>query len=239
MSKDKRLYHVVSIAGAVRDRTTLFLTKQGKLVEVLEGTPMLAELRAQGEQVPPGFRTLRIGGAKVEIVEGPPAYRNLLAAQEADPARSGQRERINTTYSQADGIYRFVDLPPGPYKLRVTAPEMGTRYGECPAGPVNVQKGPDDDPPFAAVQADADLPPTRIWGKVTAAGTTDPIPGARVRLLGDTTIVKTDKDGSYALTRLVASKPTIEVTAAGFKKATRKIELAAGQDRQDDFALDK
>jgi hypothetical protein len=157
---------------------------------------------------------------------------------QAGMASGRLRQRIDQTRTQADGIFYFINLPPGPYRLRVSAPEMGSRYGVEEIGPVDVQAAPEAGP-FPVARADADLPPTRIHGVVTAASTGRPVLAARVRLLGDTTILRTGEDGRYTLTRLVAGKPTIEVTAADFKRSTRKIELAAGQDRQEDFALDK
>ena len=45
----------------------------------------------------------------------------------------------------ADGSFRFVDLPPGPYRLRVSAPELGTRYGAVEIGPFDVQVAPEED----------------------------------------------------------------------------------------------
>lgn len=197
-----RIRHVVSIAGAVRDKATL----------------------------------LRVGGARVEILEGPPAFRALLEAQAADPAWSHRPDRPDRVFSQSDGIFCFVDLPPGPYRLRVSAPEMGSRYGAVEIGPFAVQAAPEGGP-FPVARADVDLPPTQIHGAVTAAATGNPVPAARVRLLGDTTVVKTDDDGAYDLRRQIAGKPTLQVTASHFQPVTRRVELAAGQDRVEDFAL--
>ncbi len=157
-----RIRHVVSIAGAVRDKATL-LRVDGKLVEILEGSPALETLRAAGVPAPPGFRTLRIGGALVEILEGPPAFQALLAAQAADPEWRRRPDRPDRVFSQSDGIFCFVDLPPGPYRLRVSAPELGTRYGVVEIGPFEVQAAPAEGP-FPVARADVDLPPTRIRG---------------------------------------------------------------------------
>jgi hypothetical protein len=230
-----RIRHVVSIAGAVRDKATL-LPVNGELVEILEGSPALQALRAAGVPVPPGFRTLRIGSALVEILAGPPAFGALLEAQAADPAWSRRPDRPDRVFSQSDGIFCFVDLPPGPYRLRVTAPEMGTRYGEAKIGPFDVKAAPAAGP-FPVARADVDLPPTRIHGVVTHAVSGKPIPAARVRLLGDTTVVKTGDDGTYDLSRQVAGKPTLQVSAPRFQPETRQLELAAGQERVENLAL--
>lgn len=197
-----RIRHVVSIAGAVRDKTTL----------------------------------LRVGGALVEIVEGPPAFRALLETQAADPAWRRRLDRPDRVFSQPDGIFCFVDLPPGPYRLRVSAPELGTRYGAVEIGPFEVQATPADGP-FPVARADVDLPPTRIHGVVTDAVSGNPVPAARVRLLGDTVVVKTGDDGAYDLSRQIAGKPTLQVTASRFQSQTRQLELAAGQERVENLAL--
>jgi hypothetical protein len=178
----------------------------------------------------------RIGGARVEITEGPPAFQAMLAAQAADPAWQHRQERPDRTVSQSDGIFIFVDLPSGPHRLRVSAPEMGSRYGAVEVGPIEVQAVPAEGP-FSAARADVDLPPTRIRGVVTDAVTGRAIPAARVRLLGDTTVVKTGDDGAYDLSRQIAGKPTLQATALRFQPKTRQLELAAGQERVENLAL--
>ena len=145
-------------------------------------------------------------------------------------------DRPDRVFSQPDGIFCFVDLPPGLYRLRVSAPEMGSRYGAVEIGPFEVQAAPVTGP-FPVARADVDLPPTRIHGVITDAVTGKPIPATRVRLLGDTTVVKTGDDGAYDLSRQIAGKPTLQVTASRFQSATRRVELAAGQERVEDFAL--
>ena len=112
MDTEIRLRHVVSIAGAVRDKAT----------------------------------SRPIGGALVEITECPPAFRALLAAKAADPAWARRRERLDRVYSRADGAFYFVDLPAGSYRLKVSAPEMGTRYGVVEVGPCEVQADPGEGP---------------------------------------------------------------------------------------------
>lgn len=180
--------------------------------------------------------SLRIGGALVEIVEGPPAFRALIAAQAADPAWAGRRERLDRVYSQADGIFCFVDLPPGAYRLRASAPDLGTRYGAAEAGPFQVQVPPGQGS-VPVAQAEIALPPTRVHGVVSDAATGQPIPAARVHLLGDTAVVKTRDDGSYDLSCQVAGKPRLHAAAPRYQAVTRQIELAAGQERVENLAL--
>jgi nucleoid-associated protein YgaU len=178
----------------------------------------------------------RMAGALVEITDGPPAFHAILAAHAADPAWRQRAERIDRTVSKPDGIFTLVDLPAGPYRLRVSAPEQGSRYGVVEAGPFKVRTAPPDGP-FVATQAPIDLPPTRIRGVVSDASTGQPVALARVRLRGDAAVVKTGDDGAYDLNRQIAGKPTLEVTAARFQSITRHVELAAGQERVEDVAL--
>jgi len=199
---EKPIRHVVSIAGAVRDKAT---------------------------QRP-------IAGALVEVAEGPPAFRALLAAKAANPAWTRRRERLDRVYSRPDGVFCFVDLPAGHYRLKVSAPAMGTRYGAAEVGIYEVQPDPGEGRvPMAP--ANVELPPTRIHGTVTDAVTGKPIPSARVRLLGDTVVVKTGDDGTYDLSQQLAGGPTLQVTAPRYKPEARKLELAAGQERVEDLAL--
>jgi hypothetical protein len=180
----------------------------------------------------------RIGGALVEITEGPPAFQVMLAAQAADPVWRKRRERLDRAGSQSDGIFTLVDLPAGKYRLRIGAPEMGSRYGVVEAGPIDVQVTPDAGP-VSVAQLVVDLPPTAIHGRITrkVSGKATPVAGARVRLRGDTTIVRSGEDGQYRLLGLVQGKPTVEVLVAGLPAQTRTVEIKPGQDRQVDFAF--
>ena len=202
MDPEQPIRHVVSIAGAVRDKAT---------------------------QRP-------IAGARVEITAGPPAFEALLAAKAANPAWTRRRERLDRVYSQADGAFCFVDLPAGRYRLNVSAPEMGTRYGVDEVENLEVQPDPGEGR-VPVAPADVELPPTWIHGTVTDAATGQPIPGARVRLLGDTVVVKTGDDGAYDLGQQIAGEPTLQATAPHYKPEARKLELAAGQERVEDLAL--
>ena len=152
------------------------------------------------------------------------------------------RQRIDQTRSGADGIFCFVNLPTGDYILRTSVPEMGSRYGTAetdPAHPVQVQPTPDRGQPAQVAQVTVTLPPTRIFGKVTRLDNAQPVSGARVRLRGDTAFVRTDDTGKYDLRRLVAGKPTVEVTASGFKPGTHQVDdLKAGQEREANLRIE-
>lgn len=174
----------------------------------------LSRAVALAGQVTDGVSGKPIAGAVVEIVDRP--------------------ER---TVSRPDGIFFFLDLPADSYRLRVIAPQLGTRYGTVETDAVQVEDGRDAAGRVKVAKADVKLPPTRIHGQVTRSDNAQPIVGAKVRLRGDTTVVRTDADGRYALTGLVAGNPTLEVSAANFVTASQAVELGAGQDLTVDIAL--
>lgn len=164
-----------------------------------------------------------------------------------NPRRAGaaarqRRQRIDQAWSAADGIFFFVNLPAGDYSLRTSIPEKGTRYGTVetdPAHPVRVQPPPDNGQPAQVAQVVMAVPPTRLFGTVTRLDNAQPVARARVRLRGDTAFVKTDDAGKYDLRRLVAGKPTVEVTAAGFKPGVLQVDdLNAGQEREANVAIE-
>jgi hypothetical protein len=161
--------------------------------------------------------------------------------RQAGAAMQPRRQRIDQAWSAADGIFYFVNLPAGDYILRTSVPELGTRYGTVEtdsAHPVQVQSRPKVGQPAQVAQVVVALPPTRLFGKVTRPDKA-PIVGARVHLRGDTAFVKTDDAGKYELRRLLAGRPTVEATAAGFKPGTRQVDdLKAGEDREADIPLE-
>lgn len=199
----------------------------------------------------------RIGRALIEIKHGPPKFQAKVNALDADPVWRSRAERIDRTWSQADGLFYLMDLPAGQYQLRVsvvdlpstdprlrgslvTTPpddyrdrldawQLGTRYKVVEIGPLQTHRHKKHKPVVIA-RADVALSPTRIHGFVTANGSGEPVAGARVCLRGDTTVVITKEDGSYELMPLVAGKPTVEVSAANYKNASQAVTLKSGQD---------
>lgn len=144
------------------------------------------------------------------------------------------------TYSQGDGVFFFPDLPPGEpgeqYRLRVSVPNKGTRYGVVETESVTVLVRPEGRPATPA-RVDVELPVTRIHGRVTDDAA-EPVAGARVRLRADTTVVRSRADGRYELSQLLAGNPSLEVLAPGFVTFSQSIDaLAVGESRQVDVTL--
>lgn len=220
------ILHVVSIAGCVREQPD----------------PLAAAAPPAAPIVPPAhdpaYSAPRLGGALVEIVSGPPAYEALRAHQAAALAAGTRlrRPRCDRTYSQADGIYYFTDLPPGDYMLRAGAPQHGTRYGTAATeAPLQVLPRPDPGAgqpvgTFAVGTFDAWLPVTGLRGVVRRQDTGDPIFMAQVRLRGEPQLLRTDVDGRYALRRLPAGRHVFEVSAAGFAPVQQAVTLERGKE---------
>jgi hypothetical protein len=213
MNDSITIRHVVAIAGVVR---------AVRITDQIDHTT---------------WREGRIPNALVEIIAGPPAFETLVTTLAAIPAWERQHQRIDRAWSQADGVFFFQDLPPGDYRLRISAPAWGTRYGSTETDPIMVPPAPVGER-VRMQWVEVTLPVTRVQGVVTDGGTGDPIPGATVRLRGDATIVLTKEDGSYELIRLVQGKPLVEASAPNFKGATRRVELAPGQARTVNFRLE-
>lgn len=227
MTDTLSLRHTVSIAGIVRKAA-------------INNGPLPA---SPEEERNLDFKR-RIEGAQIEIIvdEAPTAFQRMVAAKKADPFWIHQHERIDRTWSQSDGIFYFVNLPPGDsYRLRVTAPTKGTRYGMVESVAVTVSERPPDRP-MLPVQVDMELPTTRIQGRITDTSTdlaeaAQPIAGALVRLRTDPKAVCTGRDGHYLLDGLVAGTWIVEIVPRGFQPSSHTVVLSAGQDVQLDVSM--
>jgi hypothetical protein len=188
-------------------------------------------------QVTDGVTGAAISGARVQIVKGPKTFdakRRILAN---DPGWERKKERLDQTFSQADGIYVLTNLPSGLYRLQVTAPAPSSRYATAETPFIRVWATRDPEGRIKLDPANVVLSPTRIHGRVTRADTGQPVEGARVRLRGDINVVRTDAEGGYALANLVASSPTLEVVAANLVTASQALSLEAGQDLEVNVVL--
>jgi hypothetical protein len=214
MSNGATIRHVVAIAGVVRAAPT-----------------------GDGQIDHTTWREGRIADALIEIIAGPPAFETLVSTLTTIPGWNHQRKRIDRAWSAADGVFFFIDLPPGDYHLRSSVPTWGTRYGSKEIGPITVPPTPVGTrvkPSWAEIT----VPVTRVHGTVTHHDTGEAMSGVSVRLRGDAFTVLTKTDGSYELARLVQGTPLVEAVAPNFKIASRRVELVPGQDRTVNFRLE-
>jgi hypothetical protein len=182
-------------------------------------------------------------GCRVEIIGGPPAYDRLLALLAQDPAWAARRNRLDRAITRTDGVFVFLDLPPGEYRLRIV-PIVGGQSGLASGfkpeqeAPVTVFDERDPAGRLRLEPIDVELTPTRIQGRVTRAEDGEPIAGARVRLVGGYRALNTDSEGRYALTRLAARQPTVEASAPGFITArVEHVAITPGSDHTVDLEL--
>lgn len=173
---------------------------------------------------------------QIVVATSPPAFQALVRGCEADPTWARRMVRIDRTVTGNDGLFYFLDLPPGNYELSVTAPQLGTRYGLATTSALSVAAQPLEQPVMVAWTEIA-LPPTQIHGVVTHIGAGEPIIGANVHICGDTQVMQTMSDGTYRLSGLRKGHPMVEVLAAHFAPVRRQVELEAGQDQQVDIQL--
>ena len=169
-----------------------------------------------------------LAGAWVEIVTGPADFEDERATLSAAPGWDQMAQRIDRTFSQADGSYAFIDLPAGTYQLKVSLPQAGRRYGSLAINNVAVSGQRDSAGRVQIALADAALTPTQVQGSVTRQDNNQPIAGASIGLRGDTHSVLSDANGHYLLRDLDAVSPTVTAAAANFKPFSQAVNLTPG-----------
>jgi hypothetical protein len=140
------------------------------------------------------------------------------------------------TLSHNDGFFYFLDLLPGQYRLRVSAPHLGSRYGVIGAVDITVESS--NGKPIFDLDGHVKLPPTRLTGIVIRMGEENtPIENARLQILGSDIQTSTDNQGRYGLSGLVKGNPTVWAFAEGFVTSSQSVTLVAGEEATADFSL--
>jgi hypothetical protein len=126
-----------------------------------------------------------------------------------------------------DGIYRFVGLPEGTYDMTVTAPD----YNQATATGVAVVEGQTTTQDFV-------LGGIGILAGTVMGSANDPIPGARVQVVGPVTrTTMTDNNGLYSF-RLPVGSYDMTVSVFGYNDGTASgVMVIDGQTTTQNFAL--
>ncbi|MCP2729160.1 carboxypeptidase-like regulatory domain-containing protein [Limnofasciculus baicalensis] len=177
-----------------------------------------------------------IDKARVKIVGMPDFLKTKLALKAKQYGTDWEKlpERIDQTYSKIDGFFHFLDLPEGKYKLAVSFPGTGTRYGgaEKEVGIVH------DGEKIKLTAADISLPPTALKGEVTNTDNT-PVVMAKIQVVGSGEYIFSDGEGKYLFTGLEASETrrTVQVSAQGYKLVSKSVQLNQGKTKIINFKL--
>lgn len=155
-----------------------------------------------------------VAGVEVTLVDGPAAWLTRCAAlHDARPLA-----RPDRYFTDGNGQFRYLDLPPGTYRL--AAALGGTRYAP---GTATATVG------TVTAIVDVALPPTALTGVVQAGSPPLPLAMVRVRVVDTGEVTYTAADGRYVLSPLEAGDRTLELSAARHATATLPVTLHAGQ----------
>jgi len=180
-----------------------------------------------------------IAGAQVEIIDKPEAYEKKLALLAACLGNLGKEvERPDTVRTRCDGLYYFLDLPEGRYKLIAYLPK-----GHFPTKELLSEKEPDPDPyqvkgdkRYGKAQQEATvsykdglgklvffkLQPTGVTGRVITQANKGAVLLAEVRVRGSGERAFTDAQGQYTVTGVQPNdrrKRSLLVQARGYRRA--------------------
>lgn len=163
-----------------------------------------------------------LAGARVEIVDAPGEWTTWAAARATELAgRTPPGTPPGLATTGADGWFRFLDLPAGPYTVAVSLPALGSRYAAggatAPVDAVAAGRGWAD--------ASLTLAPTTLEGRVTdAAG--GPVAMADVRVKGSLESAVTDGDGRFRITGVETGARVVAAAARGVGSASATVRLA-------------
>ncbi len=177
-----------------------------------------------------------LSGALIQITTAPAEFTNWLSIRALQYGSSWvtMPERPDRILTAADGHFHFLDLPNGQYKLTISLPDTGTRYG---VAQVQAAVARNAQGKISMATADIALPPTTIKGKITGPGAAT-IAMARIYIQGSNEQTLSDDQGQYLLTGVETGKRTLLVSAQGFQSSSQTVTLgAAGAVQTLDFAL--
>lgn len=187
-----------------------------------------------------------IGGAHLEITAKPAAYAEKLAWLKDGRAVEGlEAQSPDAIQTRSDGLFFFLDLPEGSYKLVGFMPKksMSTRALDLANGdPLDPfqQKG---DKRYGKMQFDAAvsygpegfakftvlrLEPTGIKGRVVTSANQAAVLLAEVRIKGSGEKAFTDAEGQYTISGILPNerrKRTLQVRARGYRDQSIEVMI--------------
>jgi protocatechuate 3,4-dioxygenase beta subunit len=230
--------NVLSLDPASPLRTTAFSDAQGKL-EVADARGLPLRVTAQA----PGFvrqvLTLRGGEVAIELrlergvlVQGRvTALRGRRAVSGAQVTLSSQGAHKTAT-TDADGVYRFADIAPGPVHLHVSQAELADAEFDA-----SVTRTARDDRACELPDVDLDEPGAVEGEVVDERG--DPVAGARVAVDRAPSylpsgplprgVAITDTRGAFALRGLASGPRTIEAFAPDRGRGSAQLEVQSNR----------
>ncbi len=179
-----------------------------------------------------------IPGAHVEIVGKPAAYEEKLALLAASLGSTGREmERPDTARTRADGLFYFLDLPEGRYKVLAFLPKEGLRVKNVLKIKTDREADPyklKGDKRYGKAQEDATvsykdgfgklvffkLQPTGVTGRVIGATNKTAVLLAEVRVQGSGERAFTDVQGHYTVAGVQPNqraKRRLLVSARGYR----------------------
>jgi len=164
-----------------------------------------------------------LSGARIEITAGPQELTGRLAllARQHGSRWETMAERPDRTRAAADGFFRFLDLPAGPYTLTGSLPGSGSRYGTAT---VQVTLSVDGQGNVALQAVALALPSTTIQGRVSGPADAA-VRLAEVRVEGSGERAWSDAQGNYMLTGVEAGSRRLTIAARGFQSKSETVAL--------------
>jgi len=177
-------------------------------------------------QVSDALTRKAIAGAlvQIEIDTAPQAFTSQLALRKKQDGDRWETmvERLDRALTRADGHFHFMDLPNGQYRLNVSLPGLGSRYGKTQAEVV-VARNPGGSLKMATTVIV--LPPTTLRGQITEQTSGEPVFMAQVRVQGSGESTFSDKQGNYQLIGLEVGNRTVQVVLKGYQQVTVPVIL--------------
>jgi hypothetical protein len=179
---------------------------------------------AIGGRVIDGGTKKPIGGARVSLTEIPPAFQAALARK---AIRYGSRwatmlERPDRAITAADGLFYFLDLPNGKYRVMASVTELRKRCGTAHEA-ATVSRDAKGNLKIAFIEIA--LQSTTVQGKVTGSGHKAGVCMAEVRVKGSGERAYCDAQGQYVLSAVEPGKRTILVFAPGYRAVSKPVTL--------------